>query len=118
MAAPQPSTPTGQQTVMAPGGMQAQSGPSLLRGVSGPLAGMAYPLVGMMEIGREGTGITLAADVQASRRHAMITPTQAGMQLQDLGSTNGTYVNGVKVTTALLRMGDIIKIGSSEFRVE
>lgn len=118
MAAPQPSTPTGQQTVMAPGGMQAQSGPSLLRGVSGPLAGMAYPLVGMMEIGREGTGITLAADVQASRRHAMITATQAGMQLQDLGSTNGTYVNGVKVTTALLRMGDIIKIGSSEFRVE
>jgi len=118
MAVPQPSIPTGQQTVMAHGGMQAQSGPSLLRGVSGPLSGMTYPLGGMMEIGREGTGITLAADGQASRRHAMITPTQAGMQLQDLGSTNGTFVNGAKVTTALLRVGDVIKIGSSEFRVE
>lgn len=118
MAAPQPSTPIGQQTVMAPGGVQPQTGPTVLRAVSGPLAGMACPLSGMIEIGREGTGIALAADAQTSRRHAMITATQAGMQLQDLGSTNGTYVNGVKVTTALLRMGDIIKIGSSEFRVE
>lgn len=118
MQVPTPSPQPGQQTVMAPGGMQAPSSPSALRAVSGPLAGMSYPLGGMMEIGREGTGIALTADAQASRRHAVITPSQAGLQLQDLGSTNGTYVNGARVTTALLRMGDIIKIGSSEFRVE
>lgn len=117
MTVPQPMQ-TGAQTVMAPGGIQASGGPSQLVAVSGPFAGNRFPLGQPLEIGREASGIALAGDAQASRRHAIISAVPSGLQLQDLGSTNGTFVNGAKVATALLRQGDVIRVGSSEFRVE
>lgn len=86
--------------------------------LTGPLTGTRYPLGSHLELGREGSGVRLSFDAQASRRHASLTPTSAGIALQDLGSTNGTTVNGQKVTSALLRAGDTIQIGQTSFRVE
>ena len=52
----------------------------------------------------------------ASRRHAEISDTEQGFLLRDLASTNGTFVNGSRVSEHLLRPGDRIEIGSSEIR--
>jgi pSer/pThr/pTyr-binding forkhead associated (FHA) protein len=49
----------------------------------------------------------------ASRRHAEIVPVTGGFVLRDLGSTNGTFVNGERVEQRQLRPGDRIRIGSN-----
>lgn len=50
-------------------------------------------------------------DTSVSRRHAMLTRTDDGWWLADLGSTNGSFVNGVRVKDALLRDGDRVRLG-------
>jgi DNA-binding NtrC family response regulator len=52
-------------------------------------------------------------DFQVSRQHLAVRRTQAGWQLDDLGSKNGTAVNGVQVDTAMLVHGDIIEAGGA-----
>lgn len=108
---PGPSMPT---TVMAP---QQPSGPALV-GVDGPLKGQRFPITGVLEIGREASGLPLPFDSGVSRRHATVTLAPTGLLLQDLGSTNGTFVNGARVSTALLRGGDQVRFGGSAFVVE
>lgn len=53
---------------------------------------------------------------QVSRVHASITVESAFVTLTDLGSRNGTFVNGVKVDTQVLADGDSIRIGACEMR--
>ncbi len=89
-----------------------------LAGVSGPLAGQRFIVAGPLEAGREAAGIPMPGDAQASRRHALLTPVPGGVQIQDLGSTNGAFVNGQRVTQAVAGPGDLLRIGSSELRVE
>jgi pSer/pThr/pTyr-binding forkhead associated (FHA) protein len=57
-------------------------------------------------------------DPQASRRHAEIRPVPDGYLLADLGSLNGTTVNGRPVTEHLLADGDVITIGAVAIRYE
>ena len=52
----------------------------------------------------------------ASRRHAEIVHTDQGFLLRDLASTNGTFVNGTRISEHVLCPGDCIEIGSSEIR--
>ncbi|HXH61165.1 MAG TPA: FHA domain-containing protein [Fimbriimonadaceae bacterium] len=96
---------------------QAPSGFALVA-TSGPITGQRFNVSTQMEAGREATGIALGFDQQASRRHAAFTPTSSGLQVQDLGSTNGTMVNGNRVQSATLNRGDVVQIGSTMFRVE
>jgi hypothetical protein len=69
-------------------------------------------------------GRTDAADIRvddpfASSSHARIDNRGGSMYLEDMGSTNGTYLNGRKVKSAeRLDMGDTIRIGDSEYRYE
>lgn len=91
--------------------------PSLVA-LSGPLAGSRFAVHSPLEAGREAQGISLAFDGTASRRHARFDPSSQGVALTDLGSKNGTLVNGVKVGNALLKAGDTIQIGVTQFRVE
>ncbi|HWH15520.1 MAG TPA: FHA domain-containing protein, partial [Miltoncostaeaceae bacterium] len=65
-------------------------------------------------IGREeGTDLVLD-DSQASRRHAEVTGSSGSWSVRDLGSTNGTFVNGTRLTgEQALRPGDEIRIGRS-----
>ena len=93
------------------------SAPTLVA-TDGPLAGQRFPLNGPLEIGREAPGLPLRFDSSASRRHASISPSPAGLIVQDLGSTNGTYVNGQRVTSATVKPGDLVRIGATTFRIE
>jgi predicted component of type VI protein secretion system len=62
--------------------------------------------------------IRFACDVAMSREHARITPIAGACVVDDLGSTNGTFVNGQQVTSARrLRRGDLLRIGDQEIRV-
>jgi pSer/pThr/pTyr-binding forkhead associated (FHA) protein len=66
-----------------------------------------------------GSGLRLDDDDYVSSRHALITPADSGVWFEDLGSTNGSFVNGSPVTTArLLQTGDVIRIGDTQLRVE
>ena len=71
-------------------------------------------------VGRDATsGIRLEHDDFASARHARIEPRPDGALVDDLGSTNGTYLNGTKLEHAqLAKAGDVIKIGATELQVQ
>ncbi len=69
-----------------------------------------------MKIGRDSSNqIVLNADTSVSRYHAWITYEEDSFFLEDLGSTNGTLLNGNPVKEATkLASGDIIKVGETE----
>lgn len=73
---------------------------------------------GRSEIGREPElGKSFPNESTLSRRHAAITRTGGEVKLEDLGSTNGTFVNGSKLTSLVfLRPGDEVRFGSLVFR--
>jgi two-component system, cell cycle response regulator len=87
---------------------------ALLLVLSGPRLGNRTVLSdAAIEIGRGSTsGLVLDAD-SVSRRHAKIEPMGAGHLLTDLGSTNGTYVNGLRVKEHALVDGDRVQIGKA-----
>lgn len=77
--------------------------------------GMAYDLGAGATLGRGDVEIQLQ-DPFASSRHARITRQGRTLVIEDLGSTNGTYLNGEPLTgPAPLNDGDRIRIGDSEF---
>ncbi len=88
--------------------------------VDGPASGQRYSLPMDSEVvaGREASDINLAGDSAASRMHAAFRATLGGVQVRDLNSTNGTFVNGVKASQMTLREGDTVRIGSTTFRLE
>jgi pSer/pThr/pTyr-binding forkhead associated (FHA) protein len=66
-----------------------------------------------LTLGREaGNGIVISSD-QASRRHATILVVSGGHVLQDLDSTNGTFVNSKPIKEQQLRHGDVLRIAST-----
>ena len=63
--------------------------------------------------------LVLDTDEFASVKHARIEPRRDGVWLQDLESTNGTFVNGAKVTRPRkLSAGDVILVGETDLRYE
>ena len=68
-------------------------------------------------IGREEASADLVlSDSNVSRRHAELARTDAGWTIADLGSTNGTRVNGQRITSQVLRSGDVITLGLIELQ--
>ena len=57
-------------------------------------------------------------DAFVSRRHLALFSTPRGLLLEDLDSTNGTWVNGVRVTGAILRGGETVTIGGASLRID
>lgn len=113
VAAPGPLQPTQMAMPAAsPGGRFA------LVAVDGPLAGQKFVLGGPTELGRESTSVPMSFDSQASRRHAVVTPGAYGVTVNDSNSTNGTFVNGQRVTQAEARAGDMVRVGQTTFRIE
>lgn len=92
--------------------------PLSLVAISGPIAGQRFDVRQTLEAGREAAGISLAFDTSASRRHASFVPSAGGVQVVDLGSTNGTFVNDQRVQQATIRPGDLVRIGVTLFRLE
>jgi pSer/pThr/pTyr-binding forkhead associated (FHA) protein len=63
--------------------------------------------------------LTLADDDFASARHARIEPRRDGVWVEDIGSTNGTYVNGARLSKQQkLAPGDVIRVGATDLRYE
>jgi hypothetical protein len=66
--------------------------------VEGPEAGRVIPLTGPTEIGRDpGAGVALQQDELLSRRQVLVTPEDGGARVEDLGSRNGTFVDGDEI---------------------
>ena len=88
---------------------------AILTVADGPDTGRGTQLEeGVLTIGTDsGSGFCLT-DPTVSRRHAEISRTSEGFLLQDVGSTNGTFINGVRVDRAYLRDGTTITLGKSE----
>jgi hypothetical protein len=63
--------------------------------------------------------VQLKRDEYASSTHARIEPRRDGVWLEDAGSTNGTYLNGIRLTRPKrLTAGDVVRIGETELRYE
>ena len=72
--------------------------------------------VGTCVLGRDPGVDFVLDDELASRRHAQVVGRAGGWVLEDLGSTNGTQVNGRRTKRAALADGDTIRIGSTVLR--
>ena len=89
-----------------------------LRVVSGPLAGQTIDVENEVVIGREDTDLTID-DVELSRRHAVVRRHASRLQVEDLGSTNGTYVDGIRIEEpTILGGGAEIQLGTTKLVVE
>jgi pSer/pThr/pTyr-binding forkhead associated (FHA) protein len=84
----------------------------------GPFAGRRVEVDAEVVVGREDAGLTIE-DEEISRRHAVIRPSDDGIEIEDLGSRNGTFVNGARIESATpLAGGDTVKLGQTVFEVE
>lgn len=103
---------TGEETQALPMG----SGPALVVS-KGPDAGERFVLAGeIVTIGRDPASDIFLNDITVSRRHARIDRTDSGFVLGDVGSLNGTYVNGERIETHHLSAGDEVQIGKFRLR--
>src|SRR3954465_870324 len=86
-----------------------------LKFISGKYQGGEFPLKSdkQIVIGRSSELDMVLVEDMVSRKHAKITIQAGKITIEDLGSTNGTFVNGEKVKTARLKEGDRILVGTS-----
>jgi general secretion pathway protein E len=70
-----------------------------------------------LTVGRQSGNVVVIDDIEASRAHCIVERVAAGVRVRDLGSRNGTKINGQVIKTALLEEGDVITIGKTELRV-
>lgn len=90
-----------------------------LRVTSGPQAGLALPLGDRLLIGRTADSNLVLDDQFMSTRHAQIVRTASGFVVEDLGSTNGTYLNNVRLTApAPLTGADTLRIGRTTMSLD
>ena len=111
-----------------PGRGRGKAGPDLRAGVDPRLevvAAMGYDPGTQFDVSQGAMmGRSDAADINvddpfASSAHARIFPRGEFMYIEDMGSTNGTYLNGRQVRGAeQLKMADVVKIGDSEYRYQ
>jgi predicted component of type VI protein secretion system len=72
----------------------------------------------LISIGRSPDNMIVIEDPSVSSRHAQLEHIGEGYRLKDLGSTNGTRVNGLPITESALRFDDRIRFGGVESRFE
>ena len=89
----------------------------VLRGVSGAAFGRSYPIHGSTTAGRSPECDLCLDEAGLSRVHARLMPTDEGVLLEDLGSTNGTFLNGKRVLRGEARTGDEIGFDTLRFRL-
>ena len=102
-----------------PPGLASKRRPYGLRFISGKYTGGEFSLLPGQEIvvGRANDLQMVLVEDMVSRRHARIFWDADQVQIEDLGSTNGTFVNGEKIKRSLLKEGDRILIGTNILKV-
>lgn len=104
--APQPVPPASHGT------LHVLAGPALP-------AGSVVEITGTTTFGRGAECSVTLDDDFVSSRHARVDARDGALWIEDTGSTNGTFVNGARVTSERqLRAGDVIRIGHTDFRVD
>lgn len=111
---------TGMHSASAASSPAPRGRPKLRVGTAaGLVSGSAYDLTEGALLGRGDSADIRLEDGFASSQHARLVPQGDVMVLEDLGSTNGTYLNGEPVRGPQpLHVGDTIRIGDSEFHFE
>jgi pSer/pThr/pTyr-binding forkhead associated (FHA) protein len=80
--------------------------------------GRSFDVTGELVLGRVEADVSLD-DEEVSRRHALVRPAREGIEILDLGSRNGTWVNGARISGATpLAHGDDVLLGRTALRVE
>ncbi|HEX6619284.1 MAG TPA: FHA domain-containing protein [Solirubrobacteraceae bacterium] len=85
---------------------------------SGPRSGERIELVGELVVGRENADVTVN-DEEVSRRHLAVRPHEDGVELEDLGSTNGTFVDGARLSAVVVVSSSArVILGETELEIE
>ena len=94
--------------------------PQVFAVTAGAQQGLTLPLEGTINLGRASDSTFHLDDDYASSRHAqLVRRDEQTWVVTDLGSTNGTYVNGRRITTPTpITLGDVIRIGKTLMRLE
>ena len=80
--------------------------------------GVIFPLEGWITVGRAATSDIVLDEQFVSSTHARLLPRGQFYYVEDLGSTNGTFVNEKQVTEAQLKLDSRVRIGETTFRYE
>ena len=89
-------------------------GDALLSVVEGPDAGRQVRVSGPLEIGRDAAAQLVLEDPLVSRRHARLIPDAQGATIEDLGSTNGTFIDQVQIhAPSRLLAGQHVLVGTT-----
>lgn len=88
-----------------------------LRAQTGRILGRSFPLTGPTLVGRAPDCQLRLEDASLSRKHAKLIPTNEGVVIEDLGSTNGSFHNGKRVQRAVAVPGDEIGFDTLRFKL-
>ncbi len=84
-----------------------------------PAPGASYPLDAVSTLGRDLTSTVVVDDPFASSAHAILTYRGRVWYVEDQGSTNGTFVNGLQIGgPTALGFGDVVQVGGVSFRLD
>jgi pSer/pThr/pTyr-binding forkhead associated (FHA) protein len=86
--------------------------------VDGPDQGRRFEVAGVLVLGRDASAGIVIADPEVSRRHASLTLTGDELEVEDLGSRNGTWVSGERIDARRkLSEGDKLRVGKTVLKV-
>jgi pSer/pThr/pTyr-binding forkhead associated (FHA) protein len=112
-SAPAEATPS-----VAPFGTAAVAESLRLVAQGGPYDARVFPVIGEVMVGRAAENQLVLDDPSLSRKHARLRGSGHRLEVEDQGSSNGTFVNGRKIGHALAGPGDTIRFGELSFRIE
>jgi pSer/pThr/pTyr-binding forkhead associated (FHA) protein len=88
-----------------------------IRTLAGPASEFMFS-GGSARVGRAWENEIVLPDDRVSRRHGQLTTRHGALVYSDLGSTNGSFVNGVRVSEIALGSGDIVRLGNSTLTIK